>query len=130
MLVGQLEHALRQRRREQHVQAVVGRRQPPQDVADVGDEAEIEHAVRLVEHEHLHAAQIEHVLLEEIDDAARRADQDIDARFERPALFVVVDAAEGEAERQAGVLPEDLGVVVDLHGQLARRREDQRSRRV
>ena len=100
-----------------------------QDVADVGDEAEIEHAVGFVEHQHLDAAQVEHVLLEEVDQAPRRADQDVDPRLERAALLLVVDPAECETEREPGVLAEDLGVAVNLHGELARRRHDQRARR-
>ena len=50
--------------------------------------------------------------------------------LELAALLVVVDAAEREPEREPRVLPEDLGVVVDLHRELARRRDDQRARRV
>ena len=73
------------------------------------------------------AAQVEHVLLVEVDQAARRADQHVDAVLELAPLLVVVDAAEGEAERQARVLAEDLGVVVDLHGEFARRGDDQRA---
>ena len=64
VLVGELEHAVTQRGGEQQVQALVERRQPAQDEADVLDEAEVEHAVRFVEHEHLDVAQAEHVLLE------------------------------------------------------------------
>ena len=104
-------------------------RQTPQHVADVLDEAEVEHAVGLVEHQHLHAAQVEHALLVEIDDAARRADQDVDACGEHRALLVVVRAAEREAERERQVLAEHLRVGVDLHRELARRRDDQRARR-
>ncbi len=73
-------------------------------------------------------AQVKYPLLVEIDQAAGRADQDIDTLLEVVALLVVVDAAECEAEREARVLPEDLGVVVDLHGEFARRRNDQRTR--
>ncbi len=129
VLVGELEHAVRERRREQQVEAVLRRRQPAQQEADVLDEAEVEHAVGLVEDHHLHVPQVEDVLAEEVDGAARRADQDVDARRERAALLVVVDAAEGEAEREPGVLREDLGVAVDLDRELARRREHQRARR-
>ena len=106
------------------------RRQAPHDVADVGDEAEVEHAVGFVEDHDLHGAQVEHALLVEVDQAAGRADQHVDAFLEDAALLFVVDAAEGQAERQARVLAEDLGVVMDLHGELARRRDDQGARRV
>ena len=130
MLECELEHALREGRREQQVEPLVGRRQAPHDVADVGDEAEVEHAVRLVEHQHLDRGEVEHALLVEVDQAARRADQDVHAVLEVAPLLLVVHAAEGEAELHARVLPEDLRVVVDLHGEFARRRDDQRERRV
>ena len=104
-------------------------RQTPQHEADVLDEAEIEHAIGLVEDEHLHAAQAENALLVEIDDAPRRADQDVDAGGEHRTLFVVIRAAERQAERERQVLAERHRVGVHLHGELARRRHDQRARR-
>ena len=73
--------------------------QAAQDVADIGDEAEIEHAIGFVQHQHLHGAQVDDALLDEVDDAARRAHQDVDALLEMMPLLFVVDAAEGEAER-------------------------------
>ena len=129
VLVGELEHAVRQRRGEQHVQAVFGGGQAAQQVADVLDEAEVEHAVRLVEDHDLHVAQVEDVLLVEIDGAARRADQDVHAPGERVALLVVVHAAEREAEREPRVLAQDLGIAMDLDRELAGRREHQRPQR-
>jgi hypothetical protein len=62
-----------------------------------GDEAEVEHAVRLVEYQHLHRGEVEHALLVEVDQAPRRADQDVHALLELAALLLVVHAAEGEA---------------------------------
>ena len=106
VLVGELEHAMRERRREQHVQAPVMLRQSPQHEADVLDETEIEHAIGLVEDEHLNAAQAEHALLVEIDEASRRADQDVDACGEHVALFVVIRAAERQAQLERQVLAE------------------------
>ncbi|MFO1426340.1 MAG: hypothetical protein U1F11_05090 [Steroidobacteraceae bacterium] len=100
VLMGELEHALRERRREQHRLAVLRRRQAAQDVADVGDEAEVEHAVRLVERRDLGVAQVEHVLLVVVDDAARRADQHVDPVLELAALLVIVDAASTTASRR------------------------------
>ena len=129
VLVGELEHAMRERRRKQHVQAEFRVREAAQQEPDVLDEAEVEHAVGLVENQHLHVTQVKDVLPEEIDDAARRADQDVDARFQRAPLLVVVHAAEGKPEREARVLHEDLGVVVDLDRELPRRRENERARR-
>ena len=128
VLVGELEHSMRERRREQHVQAPVVLRQTPQHVADVLDEAEIEHAIGLVEDEHLDAAQAENALLVEIDDAPRRADQDVDAGGEHLTLFVVICAAERQAERERQVLAERHRVGVYLNRELASRRHDQRAR--
>ena len=45
------------------------------------------------------------------------------------ALFVVIRAAEREAELERQVLAKRLRVGVNLHGELASRRQDQRTRR-
>ncbi len=129
VFVGELEHAMREGRREQHVQAVFRVRQAPQQEPYVLDEAEVEHAIGFVENHDLHVAQVEDVLPEEIDGTARRADQDVDARLERAPLLVVVHPAEGEAEREARVLHEDLGVAMNLDCELACGREYERARR-
>jgi len=94
VLVGELEHSMRERRREQHVQTTVMLGQAPQHVPNVFDEAEIEHAIGFIENEHLNAAQPENPLLVEIDETPRRADQDVDACGKYFALFVVIRAAE------------------------------------
>ena len=127
VLVGELEHALRKRGREQHRLARFGLGQAPQDEADVGDEAEIEHAVGFVQHHRLRVAHVEHVLLEVVDDATGCADQDVDAVLQGFALFFVVDAPINHADLEAGVLTQHFGVVEYLHRQFARRREDQRA---
>ena len=56
VLIGEFEYALRQRCRKQHRLTTIGRRQTTQHVADVGDEAEIEHAIGFVEHDGLRFA--------------------------------------------------------------------------
>lgn len=68
------------------------------------------------------------MLLEVVDDATGRADQDVDARLELPALLVVARAAVDQAELEAGVRAEHLGILVDLDRELARRREHDRAR--
>jgi hypothetical protein len=128
VLVSELEHSMRQRSREKHVQTAVMLRQPPQHEANVLDEAEIEHAVCLVEHEHLNPAQPENALLVEIDDPTRRADQNVDAGGEHRALFVVICATERKTQCERQVLAKDRRVGVHLHGELASRRQDQRAR--
>src|SRR5690606_34992900 len=79
VLVSELEHAIRQRRRKEQIQSLRSRRKPAQDVSNVAQEAEVEHAVGLVQHGNLDSTQPEHALLEEIDQASRRADQHVDA---------------------------------------------------
>ena len=129
VLVGELEHALRQRRREQHRLAMLGRGQLAQDVADVDDEAEVEHAIGFIEHDGLDEAGVEHMLLVVIDDAARRADQDVHAVLELAALFFIVHAAEHHGHAELRVLAEQHRVLVDLDGQFAGRGDDQRADR-
>ena len=74
--------------------------------------------------------QVEHMLFEIVDDASRRADQHVDAFLEHAALLLVIDSAEHDGELEAGVFADGLGVGVDLHRELARRCDDDRSRRV
>ena len=66
------------------------------DLAELGLEAHVEHAVRLVEHEVRHAAEVRHAGLEEVDEAARRRDDDLDAALQvarlRPLRRAAVDA--------------------------------------
>ena len=68
------------------------------------------------------------MLLEEVDDATGRADEHVDAILENAALLFVVDTTEGQAERQPGVLAEQFGILVDLHGQFTRGRHDEGAR--
>jgi hypothetical protein len=94
-----------QGRRKQHIQALVGWRQPSQQVANVLDEAEVEHAVGLVQYRNLYLAQFEHALLEIIDDAARCADQQVDPILDRAPLLFIAGAAESQADLESGVTP-------------------------
>ena len=87
MLVGEFHDALRQRCRKQHIQAFVRVRQAAQQVANVLDESEVEHAVGFVENGNLNLVEFEHALLEVVDNASRRADQKVDAAFKRLRCF-------------------------------------------
>ena len=101
------------------------RRHRRDDAPDVGPEPHVHHAVRLVEHEQLDAAQIGILLSHVIDQAARRRDDDVDARFERALLRAHLDAAVDGGARDGRVIRQPVDFVLDLHGQLARRREHQ-----
>ena len=125
----ELQHPEGQRGREQERLALLGRRQPAQDEAQVGDEAHVEHPVGLVDHKDFHALGRPDVLLEIVDEAAGRADEDV-ARFAQVlALLVVVDAAVDGADLEPRVGAQQPGVGLDLHDQLARGRDDQDARR-
>ena len=92
-------------------------------------EAHVEQAVRLIEHGRLACTEIEHLLLEEISEAAGRGDDE-----RRPLLlqlrllFAHGCPAVHDARRVANKLAVLFGVDVDLGGELARRREDDGAR--
>ena len=99
------------------------------DLAHVVDEAHVEHAVGLVEDEDRDLVEAHMALLAKIEQAPGRGDQDIDARFQRLHLMMLVDAAEDDGSPQrkrAAVNAEALG---DLARELSRRRQDQGPRR-
>ena len=99
------------------------------DLPHVMDEAHVEHAVGLVEHEDGNLVEPDVALVAEVEQASGRGDQDIDAGFQRLYLVMLVDAAEDDGGAQgqpASISGEPLG---DLAGQLAGRRQDQRVRR-
>ena len=59
---------------EEQVLALGGKQ--GEDRADVADEAHVEHAIRLVEDEDLHAAQIDGSLARVVEQPSRRGDHD------------------------------------------------------
>ena len=128
-LVGELEDAEGQGGREQEGLARLGRRQPAEDPPDVGDEAHVEHPVRLVEHEHLDPGRRPRALLQVVDQPPGRPDQEVERAPERLPLLDVVHAAEDERRaetREAAELPR---VRIDLDDELPRGRDDQGARR-
>ena len=70
---------------------------------DVGQEAEVEHLVGLVEHERVDVGEVEGAAVGEVDQPARRTDDDVDAGLERVELGVVADAAVDGEHAQAAV---------------------------
>ena len=110
-------------RREQQRLAVGGGE--ADDLADGGQEAHVEHAIGLVEDEDLDLVEHAGALVDEVDQAAGRGDQDVAAALERALLGVIGDAAH-DGDRDVlgarGDLPAD---VVDLLRELARGGDDQ-----
>ena len=125
----QLHHPERQRGREEERLPLLRLGQPAQDEAQVGDEAHVEHPVGLVDDEHLDLAGRPDVLLQIVDEAPRRAHEQVAALAQLLALLVVVDAAVDGEDPQPGVAAEKPRVGLDLHHQLACRRDDEHARR-
>ncbi len=100
-------------------------RQLGDDFPDVVDEAHVEHAVGFVEHEGLHAVEAQPVALHEIEQAAGRGDQHIDAVHERAHLLAHRHAADRQRccdPQMPSIGPE---AVEDLRRQFTRRAQHQ-----
>ncbi|CAB3703657.1 hypothetical protein LMG26219_05500 [Achromobacter marplatensis] len=112
-----------ERGREQQVLALLG--QQREDLADVADEAHVQHAVGFVQHQDFNAGQVHRLLAAMVQQAAGRGHQDVQRLTQRGDLGVDVDAAEHHHGRQRGVLAVGLHRFRDLRGQLTRRGQDQ-----
>ena len=113
-------------RREQHrLPGLGGHREDP---LDVGQEAQVEHLVGLVEDQRVHVGDVQCAAVAQVDQAAGRADDDVDARGQRVELGVVADAAVDRQDAQAAVLARQVQVVGDLERELAGGDDDERLR--
>ena len=104
------------------------RRQKRHDLADVVDEAHVEHPVRLVQHEDLELAEVDRPLRLQVQETARRRDEDVHAALQRLLLRGVAHAAEDHRLAQRQVLSVVREGLLHLERQLARGHEDQRAR--
>ncbi len=97
------------------------------ELLDVGDEAHVEHAVGLVEDEHLHPAEDQVAAPDVVEQPSGRADHDVHRVLaERVALRLERDAAV-DREHGGGHVRRRVGEVLgDLDAELARRRDDER----
>ncbi len=80
------------------------------------DEAHVEHAVGFVQHQHFDAVQAQSILLHQIEQAARRGDQDIETVHQIAHLAAHRDTADGECGLQAQMTPIGAEAVEDLPG--------------
>ena len=94
---------------------------PPQVV----DEAHVEHAVALVENEDLHVRQVDKALLHEVQQAAGRGDEHVDAGLQGADLRILADAAIDHGPPQPGMAAIGLKTLADLDHQFARGGQDQ-----
>ena len=98
------------------------------DLPHVADEAHVEHAVGLVEDEDRDLVEIHMALGVEVEETARRGDQDVDALLERLDLLALPDAAEDHGGAELKLAAIGAEAIVDLPRKLARRRENERMR--
>src|SRR5690606_38081242 len=122
----ELVHAVVERRGEQHALPVL--RGLVHDALHAGQEPEVGHVVRLVEHGDLDAVEREQALVEEVLEAAGARDDDVPALVERRDLARLRDAAEDRRRHEAEGLRDRLHGGVDLVGELARRAQHEGAR--
>jgi hypothetical protein len=99
------------------------RRDTLDDAIDLRREAHVEHAVRLVEHQHLEIVEHDVASLEMVEQPAGRRDDDVDAVAQRLLLRLVGHAAEDRDHVELRVPAVVAEARLDLHAQLARRGE-------
>ena len=117
-----------ERRREQQVLPLP--REQREHALDVGDEAHVEHAIGLVEDEDLDARKVDVALPVVVEQAPWCRHQDVDAALQLRGLRAEAHATEQHHRRQLEVPAVGLDRRLDLRGELARRREDQRPQRL
>ncbi len=101
----------------------------PDDLADLRDEAHVEHAVGLVEDHHLDHVQVHLTALVEVQQPAGGGHQDVAvARLQLLELLVEIHAADKAHHVESGVLGQVQRIVGDLHHQFASRSDDQGTR--
>ena len=125
LALGDPARAAVQGRAEEHGLAGGPGRQHGQEGLDVGEKAHVEEAVGLVDDEIAEVLELEVAAAGEVEETARSADDDVDALAEQGDLAVVAHAAEEDADDEGQVLAQDLGLALDLDGQLAGRGDDE-----
>ncbi len=92
-------------------------------------ETHVQHAVGLVQHEHLHVAQLDDAAFHEVVQPAGRGHEDVDAAVELRDLPLVLRAAHHGEHAAVRRFRQLRASGVDLLGQLARGAHDERPRR-
>src|SRR5436190_7630380 len=124
--IDQTLHRAVERRREQH--RLVRLLHAIDDLLDLRHEAHVGHPVGFVDHQDFDLGQRELVALDEVDQAAGRADHHVDALAQRRDLRVHRHAAVHGAHRAVAHFSEWSQRGGDLGGELAGRYENERPR--
>ena len=95
-------------------------RQLAQDAPDIGQEAHVEHHVRLVEHEHLEVAQVDGTLLHVVKQTSGACNGHVDPAAQGLDLGAYADAAVDRGRCQACLRAEFADRAANLFGKLAR----------
>mmetsp|Transcript_52788 Transcript_52788/g.125662 ORF Transcript_52788/g.125662 Transcript_52788/m.125662 type:complete len:235 (+) Transcript_52788:834-1538(+) len=121
---GDLQHLHGHRRREKpHLD--LGREEL-EHVVNLVLETPREHLIGLVEHEDLHGVRAECAAVDHVVHAPRRPHNNLDARLELPDVVAHVGPADARVAHNVHVIPERQHHLLDLLGELARGREEQR----
>ena len=128
-LARQVDDVLRKGRREQQGLAIVFARGLTHDTFYLGDKTHIQHAVGLVEDEHLDMIEMQVAPARKVQEPARRGHHQIDElAIEALELLLVIHAPDQCDGVETRVFAEVRGIRGDLHHQFARRRDNQRTR--
>ena len=100
-------------------------RQLGDDPFDVVDEPHVEHPVGLVEHKPLDVLEGNELLAHQVEQAARRGNEDVNARVQGVGLGFLRNAAEDDRVPQAQVFAVGGKALPDLDGQFAGGRTDE-----
>ncbi len=119
----QFRHALGHGRGEEHV--LPRFRKQCGNALDLRQEAHVQHAVGLVQHQHLHVVQEDVALLQVIAQASGRGDQHLDPVLKHAPLRRQPHSAIHHPAGQAQVASELVDHGVHLNGQLTGRNKDQ-----
>ena len=123
VLLGQAADGIRQRRREEH--RLARRRGLTENRLNVLDETHGQHLIGLVQHQETDATQVQHPLADQIQQPARRADDDVYPTLQPPDLATVCLPTIDRQDPHVTVLAIAIDGLRDLVRQFAGRGQNQ-----
>ena len=98
------------------------------DLLELIGKAQIEHAIGFIEDQQLQTIDKQAALLEVIGNPPRRANDDLRDALQLLGLIIEILAAEDQGPLEIGATEQQAQLTIDLFGQFAGRRQDQRTR--